>query len=351
MEILILGGTGAMGLPLVNLLKKEGHSIYITTRGKHTNEDNLCYIQGDALNAEFFNSLMSRNYDIIVDFMVYRTEELEKRVPVFLSHTKQYFFFSSSRVYADSIVPITEKSPRLLDVCSDHNYLATDEYALAKAQEENLLRNSGKNNWTIIRPYITYNSNRLQLGVYEKENWLKRALEGKTIVLPKDIAEKNTSLTYGADVSAVMIELIGIDKAFGETFNIVNGQNARWIDILEIYLNVIEKRIGKRPKVKYVDNSYELMQVWNKWQIIYDRLYDRVFDSSKIESVSGVYKYKDMYQGLEECLNEFLDQPKWLGMNWKYEAYCDKVAKERTPISKISGIKDKLRYIIWRYLK
>lgn len=35
MEILILGGTGAMGVPLVNLLsKKEDAKVYVTTRSK-----------------------------------------------------------------------------------------------------------------------------------------------------------------------------------------------------------------------------------------------------------------------------------------------------------------------------
>ncbi len=67
-------------------------------------------------------------------------------------------------------------SPRLVDVCTDPEYLSIDEYGMAKGREENLLRETGRTNWTIIRPYITYNSNRIQLGVYEKENWLRRAL-------------------------------------------------------------------------------------------------------------------------------------------------------------------------------
>ena len=67
---------------------------------------------------------------------------------------------------------------RLLDVSHDSIYLKTDEYALAKARQEDILRKSGKNNWTIIRPYITYSESRLQLGVLEKEAWLYRALKG-----------------------------------------------------------------------------------------------------------------------------------------------------------------------------
>ena len=53
--------------------------------------------------------------------------------------------------------------------------------------EENLLFNSEKNNFTIIRPTITYNTQRLQLGVLEKENWLYRALHGRAIVFSDDV--------------------------------------------------------------------------------------------------------------------------------------------------------------------
>lgn len=175
---------------------KAEDEIYVTSRKQMTSRDNLHYIQGNAKDPDFFVSLLNRKYDVIIDFMVYGTDELERRLPELLSHTDQYCFFSSSRVYAESRQPITEESPRLLDVCTDQEYLHTDEYALAKAREEDLLRKSKEKNWTIIRPYITYNDYRLQLGVYEKENWLYRALQGRTIVLPKDIADRKTSLTF-----------------------------------------------------------------------------------------------------------------------------------------------------------
>ena len=47
MEILILGGTGAMGVPLVNLLAKD-HKLFVTTRAKKENRGNITYIQGNA---------------------------------------------------------------------------------------------------------------------------------------------------------------------------------------------------------------------------------------------------------------------------------------------------------------
>ena len=60
---------------------------------------------------------------------------------------------------------------------------------LPKHVQENILRNSG-DNWTIIRPYMSYSPNRLDLGYYAKELWLYRVLKGRTILFTEDVAKK-----------------------------------------------------------------------------------------------------------------------------------------------------------------
>lgn len=349
MNILILGGTGAMGTPLVQLLGKDNR-VTVTSRSKKQSEGNITYIQGNAKDDVFIKDLLRNNYEAIIDFMVYGTEQFKERLGLFLDSCKQYFYFSSSRVYADSNGQlITEDSPRLLDICTDEEYLKTDEYALAKAREEDLLRNSGRNNWTIIRPYITYNAYRLQLGVYEKENWLYRSLKGHTIVLPKDIANSITSLTYGLDVARAICKLIGNEKALGQAFHIVTKQSATWKEILDIYSEIIEGETGKRLKIKYVDDSEYLQTIWNKYQIKYDRLFNRKFDSSKLKAVTGFDNFTELKQGLTSCLSDFLKNPQWRAINWKFEAWADRQAGERTKLKEINGIKAKVKYLIRRY--
>ena len=116
------------------------------------------YLRGNAKDLSFIKSVTEQNdYDAIVDFMSYRTAEFKERYKMMLSHTGQYIFISSARVFAESKDKLREDSPRLLDVCKDEEYIKSDEYALAKAREEDLLKQSGKKNWTIVRPSITYN--------------------------------------------------------------------------------------------------------------------------------------------------------------------------------------------------
>ena len=350
MKVLILGGTGAMGKPLVELLNNNNTVVVVTSRSKKQAYGNVVFVQGNAKDDLFLNELLNEEFDAIIDFMVYPSSQFKNRIENLLEHTKQYFYFSSSRVYAESKVNLTEDSPRLLDVCNDKEYIVTDEYALAKAREEDVLRNSSYNNWTIIRPYITYNSQRLQLGVYEKENWLYRVLKGRTIVLPSDIANCQTTLTYGQDVANAIVKLIGNPNAFGETFHIVTEEHHTWAEVLEMYCDILQEKMGKRPKVKFVDNSDKLQLVWNQYQIKYDRLYNRTFDNSKIKCICGINGFTPLKEGLIKSIDDFLSSPKWLGYNWKCEAYFDRVAKERTSLYEMTSIKAKFKYLLFRYL-
>lgn len=345
MKILIFGGTGSIGTSLVNdLSKNDDNQIYVTSRSKRKNFNNVNYICGNAKDNIFLNKILLDKYDVIIDFMVYSTKEFENRVDLLLENTSQYVFFSSARCFANSDSQIKEDSLRLID-SNEKEYILTDEYGVSKGREEDILNKHSKKNYTIIRPYITYNSYRLQLGVYEKENWLRRALEGKTVIFPKDIASKYTTLTYGDDVANILISLIGNKKALGQSFNITTNESHTWGEILEYYKDIVKKITGKDIKVKYVENSTELCKVWNQYQIKYDRLYNRSFDNEKIVSFIGEYRFKKTYDGLKESIVAFLNNPKWINENQFFEAWCDYQAKEMTSLNKIKGLKNKISYL------
>lgn len=354
MKILILGGTGAMGNSLVSILSKNDNDLFITSRKKRiSQENNIKYIQGNAHDKKFLTEILSNKYyDAIVDFMVYNTDEFKSRVNLLLEHTGQYIYISSSRVYANENKCITEKSKRLLDVCEDDEYLETDEYALTKARQENVLLKFKKKNWTIIRPYITYNVERLQLGAYEKENWLYRALHGRSIVFNRDVADRFTTLTYGYDVALRIADIIGKEKALGEIMHITTSETMKWKDILNLYLDIIEEKTGKRPNTYWLDTSINTGKIaGNKYQIKYDRLYNRSFDSSKVDNISECKEeYMPLNKGLKICLEKFIDEnKKFLDIQWNLQAYMDKVVGEKTPLKEIPTIKGKIKYVIYRY--
>ena len=339
MNILVLGGTGAMGVHLVDLLSQRGDAVWVTSRRERPSRKNVTYIRGDAHDIGFLQTLLAkRRWDAIVDFMVYQTGEFRHRMPQLLAATAQYVFLSSSRVYANS-EPITENSPRLLDVLQDKSYLATDDYALSKARQEDLLHHTESRNWTIVRPYITYSESRLQLGVLEKENWLYRSLHGQTIVFSKDIADRMTTLTYGYDVARGIGALIGNDKALGEAFHITCDRPIRWSEVLDVYLDVLESKTGTTAKVKLLDKApFEIPAVK------YDRLYNRQFDNTKINGFIDTATFTDPHTGLRRCLEAFLELPRFRELGISATALFDRLTGERTPLSVFSDLKHKAAY-------
>lgn len=349
MVILVLGGTGAIGNYITKILSLSGNDVYVTSRAERNSVNGITFIKGDAHEIPFIKKICSqRKYDCIIDFMCYRTDEFRDRIKFILSATEQYFFLSSSRVYDYSDKAITEDSIRLLDSSVDQIYLQSDEYALAKARQENILSMSSFHNWTIIRPYITYSNIRLQLGLYEKERWLYRALRGKPILFSKDISKRSTSLTYGLDVAFIMSKMVGNVKTLGQAFNIVSPDSVLWENILEIYLDTIERKTGKRPIVHMCNTA--IVPSGAEYQYKYDRMFDRIFDSARANIVIGERtNYTNVKDGLRKCLEEFIDQNReWKQIDWKTEAIFDRISGVRDNLLGISGKKNKIKYLVYR---
>ena len=334
MNILILGGTGAMGKPLVDILLRNPEvQITVTSRSERkSNSNRLRYIVGNARDNNLLDYILNEcRYDVIIDFMNYDLEEFDNRLILLLNSTDHYIWFSSCRVYAESSDRLTEKSPRLLETSSDQEFLSTNRYALRKARQENLLKNSGKNNYTIIRPYITYNTDRLQLGVLEKEHWLYRLLNGKSLVISETMLNKETTLTYGNDVSESIAGIAFKKKPHGEVYQIAGTETMKWVDILALYCQILKGEAGISPIIYSSSSIRAIEMLWEGgYNTIYDRNYNRKFDSSKLaESLGKQVHYTSMRNGLSLCLIEFLKSDRnFLHIDPVYEAYQDLLCNE-----------------------
>lgn len=352
-KVLLLGGTGAMGKALVDLLDKTQMEVYVTSRKAHTS-DTLHYIQGNAHDIEFLDSLLEMEaWDSIVDFMNWKLEEFQVIAQKILPKTKQYVFISSARVYAQVDGLITEDSPRLLDVCDDADYVASNEYAIAKAKEENLLIQSDYRNWTIVRPSLTYNDNRMQFALWEKEEWLYRALQGRSIIFPKNMMNVKTTMSHGRDVSAAIAKLVCNEAAYGETVHIAGAKSMTWAEILDVYVQAIKDNTGKEVKVHYIEDWQAISKKCCRfYQAKYARIVDRQFSSEKIMQLTNneVY-FVSPEEGLTECIKSFLDSDaNFNTISWRIEAICDSIAGEKTKLKEFHSAKRKCAYLVMRYL-
>lgn len=343
MNILVLGGTGAMGTHLIDfLLENKDFEVIVTSRKERHSYKNIHYILGNARDKAFIKELLSRSYyDVIVDFMNYNYEEFLDYHHNLLEATGHYIFLSSSRVYANYDGIITEKCPRLLETTDDAEFLATNRYALRKAREEDMLRSSGKTNYSIVRPYITYSNRRLQLGIYEKEEWLYRVLNDKPLIVSEGILDKTTTLTYGKDVAYGIYQIIK-QKPLSNAVHITTKENMTWMEILRMYSFIIKKETGKNFII-YTSNDNKPIELMFEggYNTIYDRQWNRRFNNDYAEKVCGHIDYLGMKDGLSSCLKDFLcDWKKYgnelfLPINIEYQNEMDSLIQNASVRKKV----------------
>jgi len=304
-KILVLGGTGAMGRYLVPNLIERGDSVEVIALDQMKDSENLHYTVGNAMDDDFLAEVLKNGkFDAVVDFMNYNLPRFTKRMPMLLDHTGQYLYLSTCRVYANEEIPVKESSPRLLDVATDPVYLARREveYSLYKAIEENMLWDSGKSNFTIIRPATTYSTGRAQLVTLEAESFVYRALQGKKVVVPREAMDCEATLSWGGDVGKMIASLVLNEKAMGDDFIVATAEHHTWREIAKYYEQLIGLQYEETDKETYLRCIAD--EDWYPhayYQLTVARMFTRITDNSKILRLSGMKQEELMplYDGLK----------------------------------------------------
>lgn len=310
-KALVLGGTGAMGVYLVPELATMGYEVTVVSLDDSPfSHPQISHIKGNAKDANFLTVILTQRFDAIVDFMIYFTEEFRQRFDLLLQNTGHYIFLSTYRVYSGGF-PITETTPRLLDVSKDKDFLATEDYALYKARQEDILQNSNYNNWTIIRPSITYSKYRYQLVTLEAPVVVARAMKGLPIVLPREALPVQATMTWAGDVAKLVSRLLFNPRAYRECFTPATAEHCTWGEIAEYY----KENIGLEYVAADTDDYLKIMgsSAGARYQLAYDRLFDRGVDNSKIMRTTGLRQedFMPLRRGLERELSALPKDTVW----------------------------------------
>ena len=333
-KALLLGGTGALGVYLTEELLKMGYKVdVVSLEDKKSDNENLTFIKANVKENNFAAEIVKNGYDVITDFMIYFSpEEFAPYCDLFLNNCSHYIFLSSYRVYADSATPITEESDRLLDISDDEAFLKSGDYSVYKAQQEDMLHASGKKNFTILRPAITYTKARFQLTTLEAKVLVRRMRQGKTVVLPEGAMDKLATLSWAGDFGKTVSRLVLNPLAFGEAYTISTSEYHTWREIAEIY-----KKIGGLKYVTADTESYLNIICPNnihvRQQLTHDRYFNRRVDNSKLLRHTGLenYEFMPLEKGLKMELEALPDDYEFEddgGQNARMDEYLKSIGIE-----------------------
>lgn len=236
-SVFVIGGTGVMGKFLVEKLLSRGVRVDAATLDDVKSEDAaLRYYRQNFMDLRTLERFLSgRHYDAIVDFMTYSTAQLAERFELLLKSCGQYMFLSSYRVYADAELPTREASPRILDITQDRELLQSDDYTVSKARQENIIRSSHFQNWTIVRPSITYSPRRTAFITLELPLLLRRAKKHQPVFIPAEALHVLATCTWAGDVAELMARLLFQKQALGECYSLCTAEHHTWGEIAQMY--------------------------------------------------------------------------------------------------------------------
>lgn len=353
-KVLLLGGSGLLSLATLKEAMRSDWEVSILNRGNHneTVPEEVEVLKCDFRDAARLQMLLSgKRFDVIVDFLSREPADIQRVFPILRQSCKQLVFISSSCIYrrAKEDFPVREDSPKPNRLWS---------YNVEKYECEETLRSLAKD-WdgfyTIVRPYITYDLNRVPYGIAPRYEYhrtlLERLRHGKPLCLWNQ-GETKVTLTYAGDFAKGLVGLFLNESAANEDFHITSDFTYTWKEVLQI----LSQKLGVSYKYVSCPSSVMSEMMPNEREMLEgDRCLDAVFDNSKIKkAVPGLVFETDLEKGMEMLIAQY-DQRKEYDYDYVYDALMDRLCSKqgiRTKYFKYPYAKASSRwvYMLYRHL-
>ena len=295
MKVLFIGGSGLISSAVSELMMKEDFDLYLLNRGNNNTglPKGIKFLIGDINKEEEVKELIKdKHFDVIVEWIAFTKEHVERDYRLFQGHTEQYVFISSASAYFKPILsyPITEDRP-----LGNKYWEYSDNKRLC---EEYLKTIDDKSfNVTIIRPSHTYNDDKL---VSIIKSWsdpytiIDRLLKGQKIIIPGDGTSLWT-LTYNKDFAEAFIKVLGNKKTYGENYHITSNALYTWEQICE----VLSDNLGVKPNIIHIPTDFIVKNApFLEGELLGDKHWSLIFDNSKIKEIAPNYNPLVRYENI-----------------------------------------------------
>jgi nucleoside-diphosphate-sugar epimerase len=279
-KVLFIGGTGNISSSVSLMCVERNIDLHLLTRGtRDVQIPGATVIRGDINRPEEFQSLLKPvQWDAVVDWIAYTTEDIERDVRLFQGRTDQFIFISSASVYQKPPVHpvITESTPL---------YNPFWEYSRNKIACEERLNQAYRDTGfpiSIVRPSHTYDTViPLAIGAWTEYTAIDRIKRGKELIVHGD----GTSLwtvTHAEDFARGFIGLLGHPQAIGEAFHITSDESLTWNQIYQ----TVAAAVGCQANLVHIPSDFIAACDESFWGgLLGDKANSVIFDNSKIKRI------------------------------------------------------------------
>ena len=223
-NVLVIGGSSFTGRVFsIQSSKSGGFDLHVVNRGNFPmNLERVTQYKCNRHSPRMLARLVPDiTYDALVDFCAYEPGDIKSLIDVLGGRIKQYIFFSTASVYAQSEEFLDEGAP-LIEV-SDESGDPAIEYVRKKIMLERELIEACGNagvKYTILRPAFIYGP----FNYAPRESYFIELIAKKYVVpVPVD-AMARFNFVYVLDIAEALMSMIGDSKASDEVFNLAEDE-------------------------------------------------------------------------------------------------------------------------------
>jgi nucleoside-diphosphate-sugar epimerase len=325
MRVLFIGGTGNISTACARLAMAAGMDLSILSRGFRRNPEleGASFITADINKLPTVKSALDgKRFDVVVNFIAYTPEEIERDIQLFSGKCGQYIFISSASAYQKPLShPIITESTPLVNPYWD--------YSRDKIACEDLLMKAYRAYRfpiTIVRPSHTYETViPAAIGSWEDFTLIERMRKGKEIIIHGDGTSLWT-MTHSRDFAKGFVGLLGNVQAIGHSFHITSDEVLTWNQIYE----AMAEAAGVGLKAVHISSEFicriadGMDQEWMRGNLLGDKANSAIFDNTKIkrfvpdylatisfsEGIKGTVEWFDLHPErirIDEMNNRMMD--------------------------------------------
>jgi len=326
LKILFIGGTGKISTAVSQQVLAKGHELYLLNRGLQSKNPPVSHsLRADVNNLKAARAaLRNLQFDVIVDWIAFTPEHIERDLALFKGRTQQFIFISSASVYQKppSHYLITETTP-LHNPFSDYssNKIACEERLLRAYHEENFPV-------TIVRPSYTYNHYfPVAVGGFGCYTLADRLKGGKPIIVHGD-GSSLWVMTHAEDFGRGLVGLLGNRQSIGHAFHITSDEVLTWNQIYQ----TIAEALGVEANVVHIPSDFiARMAPQYAGGLLGDKSWSVVFDNRKIKTfVPGFQAVIPFREGIQRTAAWFDADKKRRRVDAAVNRQMDKIIKAYT---------------------